>query len=322
MTLAHAAAMAAVCAVWLAACGREPVPPIRIGTFPGPTSELVFLAQHRGWLPPSDFRLVEFINDGEVMRAFRNGSIEAAFISLEEVLALAQSGMDPVILFVTAESRGADAVIAHPDVTSLSDLRGRRVAVQVNSVSAYLLRRALKTAGLTVGDLQVVNVPPARHRAEFIRRDVDAVVSAEPVLRELIEAGGVELFSSASLPLELMGVTIVNGPYLERHGERVSVLCSAWWRAQADIAASAEARAWVAARMNIPAEALAAMLKTVRLVTASESAALLGPPRPRLEATAARIQSFLVEFGLLSQPLSLDPIFRWPVGVDPMACRG
>ena len=68
------------------------MPPIRIGTFPGPTSELVFLAQHRGWLSRSDFRLVEFVNDAEVMRAFRNGSIEAAFISVDEVLALAESG--------------------------------------------------------------------------------------------------------------------------------------------------------------------------------------------------------------------------------------
>ena len=160
MTRGHAAALAAVCVIWLASCAREPVPPIRIGTFPGPTSELVFLAQHRGWLPPSDYRLVEFINDGEVMRAFRNGSIEAAFVSLDEVLSLAQSGMDPVILFVTAESRGGDAIVAHADVTSLADLRGRRVAVQVNSVSAYLLRRSLKTAGLDIEDLQIVESAP------------------------------------------------------------------------------------------------------------------------------------------------------------------
>src|SRR5688572_8633568 len=194
MTRAHTAMFAAVCVMWLAACGREPVPPIRIGTFPGPTSELVFLAQHRGWLPSSEYRLVEFINDGEVMRAFRNGSIEAAFISLDEVLSLAESGLDPVILFVTAESRGGDAIVSHPDVTSFADLRGRRVAVQVNSVSAYLLRRSLKAAGLSVQDLQIVNLPPDRHRAAFMRRDVDAVVTTEPVRTTILDLGGVELF--------------------------------------------------------------------------------------------------------------------------------
>ncbi len=322
MTGARTAALAAVCALWLSACGHEPAPPVRIGTFPGPTSEFIFLAQHRGWLPSSDFRLVEFINDGEVMRAFRNGSIEVAFVSLDEVLALAQNSMDLIILFVTAESRGGDAIVAHADVTSLADLRGRRVAVQVNSVSAYLLRRALMTASLAPGDLQVVNLPPDRHRAAFVRRDVDAVVTAEPVRTQVLELGGVELFSSAALPLELMSVTIIGGTYLEQHGARVSALCSAWRRAGEEVATSPDARAWIAERMKITPDSLAGMLNVVRPVRPSESAALLGPPRPRLEATAARIQSVLVDAGHVSRPLSLHPIFRWPTGVDQAPCRG
>jgi NitT/TauT family transport system substrate-binding protein len=322
MTRAYTAALAAVCACGLLACGREPVPPIRIGTSPGPTSELVFLAQDRGWLPRSDFRLVEFINDGEVMRAFRNSSIEAAFISVDEVLALAQSGMDPVILFVTAESRGGDAVVAHPDVTSLADLRGRRIAVHVSSVSAYLLRRALVSAGLTVPDLQIINLPPERHRAAFLRRDVDAVVTVEPVRTEILALGGVELFSSASMPLELVGVTIIRGAYLEQHGHRVSALCSAWRQAEAQVRTSPEARAWLAARMRVTPDTLNGMLTNVRLVMPSESDALLGQPRPRLMTTAARIQSTLIEAGLMSRPLRLEPLFRWPIDVEQSACRG
>ena len=314
--------LAAVCAIALIGCDREPVPPLRVGTFPGPASELMFLAQHRGWLSSNETRLVEFVNDGEVMRAFRNGSIEAAFVSLDEVLMLAQSGMDPVILFVTAESRGGDAVVAHPDVTSLADLRGRRVAVQVNSVSAYLLRRSLKIAGLDTADLQIVNLSPDRHRAAFARRDVDAVVTAEPVRLQVAELGGVELFSSASLPLELMGVMIISGTYLEQHGDRASTICTAWRRAEEDIRSPTDGRAWVAARMQLPPDSLAQMLNLIRLVTPSESDTLLGPPRPRLMATAAQIQSVLLDAGLLSQPLTLDPIFRWPAGIDQAACRG
>lgn len=322
MTRTRAAVLAAMCAIGLTACDREPVPPIRIGTFPGPTSELIFLAQHRGWLPPADVRLVEFVNDGEVMRAFRNGSVEAAFVSLDEVLMLAQSGMDPVILFVTAESRGGDAIVAHPDVTSLADLRGRRVAVQVNSVSAYLLRRSLKIAGLDTADLQIVNLSPERHRAAFARRDVDAVVTTEPVRMQIAELGGVELFSSRALPLELMGVVIISGNYLEQHGDRASAICTAWRRAEEDVRTSPDGRAWVATRMQLPADSLAQMLNLIRLVTPSESDTLLGPPRPRLMATAAQIQSVLLDAGLLAQPLMLDPIFRWPVGIDQTACRG
>jgi NitT/TauT family transport system substrate-binding protein len=322
MTSGRGLAITALLAVLLQpACGQEPLPPIRIGTFPGPSSELLFLAQHRGWLAPADFRLVEFINDGEVMRAFRNGRIEAAVMTVDEVLLVAQGGMAPIMLLVAAESRGADAVLAHGDVTSLADLKGRRVAVQVNSASAYLLRRALKTGGVDVSDIEVVNVPPDRHRSAFLDREFDAVVTAEPVRSQIVSDGGVDLFNSVSIPLELLGVIIVHSDYLARYGERASAICSAWRLAENDIR-TPPAREWVAARMKVTPGALAEMLAVVRLVTPAESHALLAAPSPQLLPTAARIQTTLIESGLLTSPIDLDRLFRWPAGVDQAACRG
>ena len=81
-------------------------------------------------------------------------------------------------------------------------------------------------------------------------------------------------------------------------------------------------RAWLAARMRVTPDTLNGMLSSVRLVKPSESDALLGQPRPRLMTTAARIQSTLIEAGLMSGPLRLEPLFRWPIGVEQSACRG
>ena len=89
-----------------------------------------------------------------------------------------------------------------------------------------------------------------------------------------------------------------------------------------DIGTSADAHDWVAARMRITPATLAAMLDGVRLITPSESDALLGPPRPRLMTTAARIQAVLLESGLVTRSQPLEPIFSWPVGVNQSACRG
>ena len=64
-------------------CRAEPEPPLRIGTIFWPSNELLFLARERGWLNPSQFRLVEFVDDGEVVRAFRNNAIAAAWLSAQ-----------------------------------------------------------------------------------------------------------------------------------------------------------------------------------------------------------------------------------------------
>jgi NitT/TauT family transport system substrate-binding protein len=311
-----------VAALAVSTCGREPVPPLRVGTFPGPGGELLSLAQHRGWLAPADFRLVEFINDGEVVRAFGNGSIEAAYLTVDELLLLARNGLNPVVLLVSAESRGADAILAQNDVGSLGDLEGRRVAVPVNSSSAYLFRRALQRSSLDASDLQVVNLPPDRHRRAFLRREVDAVVTTEPFRSEIAALGGVELYNSTSMPFEIVTVLAIRGDDLAVHGDRLAALCTAWYRAGRAVHQAQEARNEMAARMRVTPEMLSHMLDTVRLIDASESHSLLGPPRPLLASTAARVQSVLVESGLLPEAAPLDRLFAWPTGINQAACRG
>jgi NitT/TauT family transport system substrate-binding protein len=314
---------AALLAVTLATgCGAEPEPPLRIGTMFWPSSELLFLAQEYGWLDPSTFRLVEFVDDGEVMRAFRNHAVAAAWLSMDELLAVSQTGaVDPVILFVSDESRGGDAVVAHPDLITAIDLKDRRVAAQINSVSAFLLDRALKQAGLAASDVRLVNLPPYRHLAAFKRREVDAVVTYEPIRSQVIDAGGVELFSSVSTPFEVLRVLVIQRDYLESHPAQADTLCTAWQRAIHEVVASDKARSWIAGRLGTSTAGFEQMLARMRIISLSESHEWLDAPRPQLLATLARLQHDLLGAGLLTAPIQFEPLLRWPAALGPSSCR-
>jgi NitT/TauT family transport system substrate-binding protein len=304
-------------------CRAEPEPPLRIGTTFWPSNELLFLAQENGWLDPSEFRLVEFVDDGEVMRAFRNHAVAAAWLSMDEVLAVAQSGVaDPVILFVSDESHGGDAVVAHADLITPADLKDRRVAAQINSVGAYLLDRALRQAGLGVGDVRLVNLPPYRHLSAFRSREVDAVVTSEPVRSQVIDAGGVELFSTVSTPFDVLRALVVRRDYLESHQPQSDALCSAWQRAIDELKSSEKARSRIAERLNTSVDGLDRMLERVRVLSLSESREWLGVPKPKLLATLARLQSELLDAGLLPAPTALEPMLRWPATHGTSVCRG
>ena len=311
-----------VLAVTLTGCRAEPEPPVRIGTVSWPSSELLFLAQEYGWLNPSAFRLVEFVDDGEVMRAFRNHAIAAAWLSMDELLAVAQSGtVDPVILFVSDESRGGDAVVAQPDLITPTDLKDRRVAVQINSVNAYLLDRALKQAGLAASDVRLVNLPPYRHLAAFRRREVDAVVTYEPVRSQVVDAGGVELFSSSSTSFQVLRALVIRRDYLESHGLQVDTLCTAWQRAVSEVGSSEKARSWIANRLGTTPAGLEQMLGRIRMISLGESREWLDEPRPQLLATLARLQAELLEAGLLTAPTPFEPLLRWPSTLGLSSCR-
>jgi NitT/TauT family transport system substrate-binding protein len=306
----------------VAACRADREPPLRIGTVFWPSNELLFLAQDQGWLNPSDFRLVEFVDYGEVMRGFRNHAIEAAWLSMDEVLAVAQSGaVDPVILFLSDESRGADAVIAQPDLITVADLKDRRVAAQINSVNAFLLDRALKQTGLAASNVRLVNLAPYRQLAAFRRREVDAVVTYEPVRSQIIAAGGVEIFSSASTPFEVLRVLVMRRDYLESHQQLADTLCTAWNRAVTEVASSATARGWIANRLGTTDDGFERMMERIRIISLSESREWLAVPRPQLVATIARLQGELLSAGLLTAPTPFDPLFRWPFASDVSACR-
>jgi NitT/TauT family transport system substrate-binding protein len=304
-------------------CGAEPEPPLRVGTVFWPSNEVLFLAQDRGWLNPSEFRLVEFVDDSEVMRAFRNHAIAAAWLTMDEVLAVAQSAVvEPVILFLSDESRGGDAVVAQPDLITSADLKDRRVAAQINSVNAYLLDRALKQAGLAAGDIRLVNLPPYRQLSAFKRREVDAVVTYEPVRTQILEAGGVEIFSSASTPFELLRVFVMRRDYLEAHPAQADALCAAWQQATEEVASSEPARQWIANRLRTSVAGFDGMLERIRLIGLPESRQWLAAPRPQLLATIARLQSGLLDAGLLPAPTPVEPLFRWPAALGSSACRG
>ena len=306
----------------VAGCRAEPEPPLRIGTTFWPSNELLFLARENGWLNPLEFRLVEFVDDGEVMRAFRNNAVAAAWLSMDEVLAIAQSGVvDPVILFVSDESHGGDAVVAQPDLITPADLKDRRVAAQINSSSAYLLDRALRQARLAVSDVRLVNLPPYRHLSAFRSREVDAVVTSEPVRSQILDAGGVELFSTVSTPFDILRALVIRRDYLDSHEPQADMLCSAWQRAMDEMKSSEKARSWIAGRVGTSVEGLDRMLERVRLLTLSESREWLGVPKPRLLAPLARLQSDLLDAGLLSAPVSLERMLLWPPPLGGSVCR-
>jgi NitT/TauT family transport system substrate-binding protein len=195
------------------------------------------------------------------------------------------------------------------------------VAVQLNSVNAYLLDRALKQAGLAASDVRLVNLPPHRHLAAFRRREVDAVVTYEPVRSQVVDAGGVELFSSSSTSFQVLRALVIRRDYLESHGSQVDTLCTAWQRAVSEVGSSEKARSWIANRLGTTPAGLEQMLGRIRMITLGESREWLDEPRPQLLAALARLQAELLEAGLLTAPTPFEPLLRWPSTLGLSSCR-
>ena len=288
------------------ACAHEEEEPLRLGTLLWPGSEPLFLARDLGLLDEGSVRLVEYSSLTEANRDFRNGMIDAVNVSLDMALLYEQSGFEPRVVLVMDASSGADALVARPELRTLVDLRGRRVAVEDLAVSTYVLGRALQEAGLEPSDLEIVRIPVDEHERAYGAGEVDAVVTFEPFVGKLLEKGAHRLFDSTQLPGEVLDVMVVREERLDAHREQLEHLVQGWFQALRYMQAHPDdALARMSPRLETTPTSLASALESVRLLSLQDNLLLLREPSsPSSLVTPARqLERFMLREGLLKEPV-------------------
>lgn len=291
-------------------CIEDAEPPLRIGSNVWPGYEPLYLARSLGYFDATPVRLVEYPSATEVSRALRNGAIEAAALTLDEVLAVAQYGVAVQVVLVMDASHGGDVVLGKPEILKLKDIRGRRVGVESGALGAYVLTRALQIAGLDDADITVVPVPVSSQEQAFRENRVDVVVTFEPVRTQMLKQGARQLFDSSQIPGEVVDVLAVRTEYLERHPRQVKDLVSRWFAAleyRAKNPDDSDRR--MSKRLAMSPEEVTPSFSGLRIPGVEDNHRLLGNHPPQLLAPAERLMRTLLEKKLLNRPVELPPLF-------------
>ncbi|MBV0932602.1 ABC transporter substrate-binding protein [Marinobacterium weihaiense] len=304
-----------VLAAVLAGCLSAPAPVLKLGTNVWPGYEPLYLAREQGVLDARQVGLVELLSASEVMRAYRNGAIDAAALTLDEVITLREMGMRPVIVQVADISAGADVILARPGLTRVEDLRGRRVGVEGTALGAYMLSRALTLNGMNLNDVTPVQLEVHEHQQAFVSGSVDAVVTFDPVRSQLLEAGAVPVFDSSQIPGEIVDVLVVREQLLHSHHAQIQHLIQAWQASLVRLKADPEAAARImATRLKLPPDEVLQGLGQLEMPGGDASAALMIGAPPVLMQQADRLASLMREHGLIQQQPDLEGLIysRYP----------
>jgi len=293
-----------------AGCSREQPAPLRMGSTVWPGFEAFYVARERGYWRDDQVRLVEYASTSELIRAFRNGTIDAGLLTLDEAFLVAQDVPDIRVILVTDVSDGADVIMAAPQYASMKALKGRRVGTETTALGAYVLFRALQLSGLTRDDVTIVPLEFSEHEAAFERGSVDAVVTYEPVRTKLRSAGARQVFDSSEIPGEIVDVLAVRSGYVAANPDATRAVLQGFYRAQSYFQEHPDDALRIAAtRENVTPDEFRQSMLLLRVPDAAAVKVMLTGRPSSLQAGAKSLAALMLAQNLLSKPVDVHSLF-------------
>lgn len=273
--------------------------PLRVGTTLWPGYEPLYLAKEMN-VYKEDIRMIEYPSTSEVLRAFKNHTLEVAALTLDEVVLLAESNVPVEIILVLDISEGADVIMARPAIKNMKGLVGARVAVESTAVGAYTLSRALEVHNISISQVSLVNVENSSHKDAYTNNIADAVVTYEPVRTQLLTEGAIEIFNSTEIPGEIVDVLVVHQDTIKSHEDELVDVLQGWFKALTQMKNEPKSSFdFIASRMKItPSEAKDSYIG-LSLPSLEANKAMLSAPTFTLEKTFDRLTQHMKNSGLI-----------------------
>ncbi len=294
-----------MCTVILASCTKAE-PPLRVGANVWPGYETLYLARSLGYYDNTPIRLVDYPSGTEEVRAYRNGEIEAAGISIDQALVLAATNPDVKIVVVMDFSNGGDVILGKPEIQNLQGLKSRPVGIESTALGAFIITRALEQKGMSPQDIKIVSLGVSEHERAFKTGKVDAVVTFGSARTKLLAAGAKLLFDSSQIPGEIVDVLIVREEVINQQPKALQALVDGRFRALDYLSKNPQdAASRMAPRTGVTPEQFLESLKGLSSPNLQENQKLLGKTDPSLLNGVKRLSQVMLENKLL--PKAVNP---------------
>lgn len=190
----------------------------------------LYVAENSSLLP-KQLHIIDFPSNYDILEAMKARELNAACLTLDEVLKLQHDGMKLKILLVLDTSNGADALLASKNIQNVSQLKNKQVAYEPNSVQEYLLFRALEKNGLHFSDIKQLLTKFDEHEYLWEQKKFDAVSTFEPFKHRLLQEGMHTIFSSKEIPNEIVDLLVVSQEAIDESPHIIQQTVNAYFQA-------------------------------------------------------------------------------------------
>jgi NitT/TauT family transport system substrate-binding protein len=266
--------------------------PLKVAYSDWPGWTAFAIAQEKGWFKDAGIEVeLLWFEYGPSMEAYTAGKVDAVMVTNGDALVTGAGGAKNTMILVTDYSNGNDMVVAAPGITSLKDLKGKKIGVEVGFVDHLLLLNGLKKAGLSESDLELVPTPTNQIPQVLASGQVSAVAGWQPNSGAALKAvpGAKAVYTSADEPGLIYDMVVVTPASLAGSRADWVKFVKVWDKIVAYLAdpkTKADGIRIMAARAGVDAKDYADFMSGTQLLTLKEGAAKLAAKTSGFDSVA------------------------------------
>ena len=212
------------------------------------------------------------------MDAYAAGQLDAVCMTNGDALVTGATGRRSTMAIINDFSNGNDMIVARPGITSVAELAGKKVGVEVGFVGHLLLLRALEKSGLTEDDVELINVRTNETPMVLASGEVDAIVAWQPSSSQSLQMvpGSKTIYSSKNDPGLIYDTLAISPESLNQHAGQWAKVIEVWYRIVDfinDPSTSTSAIEIMAARVGVAPDKYSEVMKGTRFLTKAEAKA-------------------------------------------------
>lgn len=164
-----------------------------------PAFYLTYIAQEEGFYEKEglDVKVVYFPVYSDSVLAFSTGQADAVAIAMPDTIAPYINGVPIEVIAMLDNSNGADGIVGSEGINKLEDLKGKSVATEYGTIEHFFLAKRLESVGLSMDDINFVNLSIADSGPAFLAKTVEAASLWEPTLSESLARPGCKLLTNS-----------------------------------------------------------------------------------------------------------------------------
>ncbi|MPQ75531.1 ABC transporter substrate-binding protein [Hydrogenovibrio sp. JE_KL2] len=253
--------------------------PLKIGYSDWPGWVAWEIPIQKGWFKEAgvdvDFEWFDYVAS---MDAYAAGKLDAVGMTNGDALVTGSTGAPSTMIIINDYSNGNDMIIGQPGITSMKQLKGKKIGVEVGFVDHLLVLKALESAGMKESDVTLVNVPTNETPQVLASGEVSAVGAWQPSSGLALKGvpGSKAFYTSANDPGLIYDGLSVNPESLATRKKDWEKVLKVWYKTVAyikDPKTHDDAVKIMASRVNIDPKEYATFLEGTKILTLDEAKA-------------------------------------------------